>query len=104
VCPPPSPWLSFIFADLTLIDLKVVIVCAAIGFKLYRMALVEPPMGSILEEWIQSCAYSKTNPFHDFICIVEPFFEELLSNEIGKSFITAFGASGTVCSSGLHCI
>jgi hypothetical protein len=92
------------FADLTPIDLKVVIVCAAIGFKLYRMALVEPPMGSILEEWIQSCAYSKTNPFHDFICIVEPFFEELLSNEIGKSFITAFGASGTVCSSGLHCI
>ncbi|KAJ7812024.1 hypothetical protein B0H14DRAFT_3753934 [Mycena olivaceomarginata] len=78
---------------------SIVIVCAAIGFKLYRMALVEPPMGSILEEWIQLCAYSKTNPFHDFICIVEPFFEELLSNEIGKSFITAFGASGTAMSS-----
>ncbi|KAJ7439082.1 hypothetical protein FB451DRAFT_1302783 [Mycena latifolia] len=77
----------------------VVIVCAAIGFKLYRMALLEPPMGPLFEEYLQSCTYSKTNPFYDFICIIEPFFKELLSNEIGKTFLTAFGMSGTVLSS-----
>ncbi|KAJ6564013.1 hypothetical protein B0H19DRAFT_1258528 [Mycena capillaripes] len=77
----------------------VVITCAAIGFKLYRMALVEPPMGPLLEDYLQSCTYSNTNPFHDLLCIVEPFFKQLLSNEIGKSFLTAFGASGTVLSS-----
>ncbi|KAF7339032.1 hypothetical protein MVEN_01979400 [Mycena venus] len=80
----------------------VVLVCAAIGFKLYSLALVEPPVGPLIEEYLQSCTYSKTNPFHDFICVIEPFFQELVSNDMGKSFLTAFGTSGAVMSTYLY--
>ncbi|KAJ7673740.1 hypothetical protein DFH06DRAFT_1292592 [Mycena polygramma] len=78
--------------------IPVVIVSAAIGFKLYSLALVESPMGPLIEGYRKSCLYADTNPFRDFICFVEPFFQDLMSNDVGKSFITAFGTSGAVMS------
>ncbi|KAJ7167068.1 hypothetical protein C8R46DRAFT_1351250 [Mycena filopes] len=80
----------------------VVLLSAGIGLKLYSLALVEPPMGPLIDEYRKSCGYSETNPFHDFICVIEPFFKELVSNDIGKSFLTAFGTSGAVLSSSLY--
>ncbi|KAJ6526781.1 hypothetical protein B0H19DRAFT_1196970 [Mycena capillaripes] len=76
----------------------LVLVWAAIGFKLYNMALVEPPMGPLIEQYRKTCSYAETNPFYDFICVIEPFFMDLMSNDIGKSFMTAFGTSGAVMS------
>ncbi|KAF7371386.1 hypothetical protein MSAN_00775100 [Mycena sanguinolenta] len=76
----------------------VVLVSTAIGFKLYSMALVEPPMGPLIAGYLQSCTYSQENPFHDFICVIEPFFQDLVGNDIGKSFLTAFGTAGAVMS------
>ncbi|KAJ6477861.1 hypothetical protein C8R47DRAFT_1139662 [Mycena vitilis] len=78
--------------------IPVVLFSAAIGFKLYSLALVEPPMGPLIEGYRKSCVYADTNPLHDFICVVEPFFKDLMSNDVGKSFITAFGTSGAVMS------
>ncbi|KAF8175872.1 hypothetical protein K438DRAFT_2044443 [Mycena galopus ATCC 62051] len=76
----------------------VVIVSAGIGFMLYRMAFVEPPMGPLIEEYLKSCTYSETNPFHGFICVTEPFFLDLVGNDVGKSLLTVFGTSGAVMS------
>ncbi|KAJ7238306.1 hypothetical protein B0H12DRAFT_1137493 [Mycena haematopus] len=78
--------------------IPAVLVCTAIGFKLYSMALVEPPMGPLIAEYLKSCTYSDANPLHDFICVIEPFFQDLVSNDVGKSFLTAFGTSGAVMS------
>ncbi|KAJ7917459.1 hypothetical protein B0H13DRAFT_327514 [Mycena leptocephala] len=78
--------------------MPAVLVCVAIGIKLYRMALVEPPMGLLFDGYRKSCTYSETNPFYNFICVIEPLFKDLVTNDIGKSFLTAFGTSGAVMS------
>ncbi|KAJ7700958.1 hypothetical protein B0H16DRAFT_1705537 [Mycena metata] len=80
----------------------IVLLSVGIGLKLYSLAFVEPPMGPLIEEYRKSCTYSKTNPFYDFICVIEPFFKDLVSNDIGKSFLTAFGTSGAVLSTSLY--
>jgi hypothetical protein len=60
------------------------------------MALVEPPMGPLFDGYRKSCTYPETNPFYNFICVIEPLFKDLVTNDIGKSFLTAFGTSGAV--------
>ncbi|KAJ7762095.1 hypothetical protein B0H16DRAFT_1688232 [Mycena metata] len=80
----------------------IVLFSVGIGLKLYSLAFVEPPMGPFIDECRKSCTYSETNPFHDFICVVEPFFKDLITNDIGKSLFTAFGMSGTVFSTSLY--
>ncbi|KAJ7106273.1 hypothetical protein C8R44DRAFT_805955 [Mycena epipterygia] len=82
--------------------LPVVLVSAALGLKLHRMALVDPPMGPLIASYLQSCTYAPGHPLHGFICVVEPLFRELVTNEIGKAFLTAFGTSGMVMSIHLH--
>jgi hypothetical protein len=67
-----------------------------IGVNLYHLAVVKPPMGPLIESYLKSCIYSKTNPFYDFICIVEPFFIELLANDVGKSILGVFGTCNMV--------
>src|ERR1700761_1602287 len=74
----------------------VVIVCSVIGFKLHRLAWVDPPMGPFIAGLLETCTYAKTNPLHDFICVVEPFFKALVGDEVGRSFLTVFGTSGAV--------
>ncbi|KAJ7023611.1 hypothetical protein C8F04DRAFT_1233133 [Mycena alexandri] len=80
----------------------IVLLSVGIGLKLYSLAFVEPPMGPLIEEYRKSCTYSKTNPFYDLICVIEPFFKDLVTNEIGKSFLTAFGTAGAVLSTSLY--
>jgi hypothetical protein len=53
-------------------------------------------MGPLIEGYLKSCTYLETTPLRGFICVIEPLFQELMSNDIGKSFITAFGTSGAV--------
>ncbi|KAJ7181305.1 hypothetical protein C8R43DRAFT_968888 [Mycena crocata] len=80
----------------------VVLFCIGMGIALYRLAFVVPPMGRLIESYLESCAYSTSNPFHGFLCIVEPFFLDLVSNDIGKSFLTVFGTAGMVMSTHLY--
>ncbi|KAJ6559937.1 hypothetical protein B0H19DRAFT_1289476 [Mycena capillaripes] len=76
----------------------IVLVYVAIGLTLHHFAFVKPPLGPLFEGYLNSCIYSQSNPFYSFICIVEPFFAELVADDVGKSMITVFGASYMVMS------
>ncbi|KAJ6461690.1 hypothetical protein C8R45DRAFT_1027745 [Mycena sanguinolenta] len=81
--------------------LPVVLISVGIGFQLYSKALIDPPMGPLIAGYLKSCTYSQENQFHDFICVIEPFFQDLVSNDVGKSFLAAFGTAGAVMSTSL---
>ncbi|KAJ7613206.1 hypothetical protein FB45DRAFT_1009169 [Roridomyces roridus] len=78
-----------------------VLVCIAVAIKLQDMATFQPPVGTLMAEYIKSCPEYGTGAINDFLCIIEPFFKDLVTNEIGKAFLTAFGTSGAVMSTHL---
>ncbi|KAJ6599740.1 hypothetical protein DFH09DRAFT_1128711 [Mycena vulgaris] len=80
----------------------VVLASVGIGIKLYRMAWVDPPMGPLVESYLNSCSYSKANIFGGFLCVLEPYFKQLVSNDVGKSLLTACGTFGMVLSTHFH--
>ncbi|KAJ7620365.1 hypothetical protein FB45DRAFT_930073, partial [Roridomyces roridus] len=79
----------------------IVIVCIAVAMKLQDMATFQPPMGLLMAEYIKSCPGYGTGAINNFLCIIEPLFKDLVTNEIGKAFLTAFGTSGVVMSTHL---
>ncbi|KAJ7153093.1 hypothetical protein C8R43DRAFT_950496 [Mycena crocata] len=80
----------------------VVVVSALAGLKLYHMAWIAPPMAALFKGYMDSCTYPSTNPFRGFLGVIEPMFRQLTSNDVGKSFLTAFGTSGMVMSTSLY--
>ncbi|KAJ7074521.1 hypothetical protein C8F01DRAFT_1100751 [Mycena amicta] len=79
--------------------IPIVAVFSSIGVFLGRKALIDPPMGPLVQGYRDSCTgYSPTSPFYDFICVIEPFFKELVTNELGKGLLTLFGTAGGVMS------
>ncbi|KAF7358438.1 hypothetical protein MVEN_00894300 [Mycena venus] len=76
----------------------IVLASAVLGLQLYSKTFVQPPMGALFESYLNSCAYSKSNPFYSIICVLEPLFKDLVGNEIAKSFMTACGTVGAVMS------
>ncbi|KAJ7683443.1 hypothetical protein B0H17DRAFT_1181634 [Mycena rosella] len=82
--------------------LPVVLASVGIGIKLYRMAWVDPPMGPLIEGYLKSCTYPTRNPFRSVLCVLEPFFRDFVSNDLGKSLLTGTGTCGMVMSTHFH--
>ncbi|KAJ7446551.1 hypothetical protein FB451DRAFT_1188642 [Mycena latifolia] len=80
----------------------VVLAAVGIGLKIYRMAWVDPPMGPLVESFLASCTYSTSTPLRGFLCVLEPYFKHLVSNDIGKSLLTVCGTFGMVMSTHFH--
>ncbi|KAJ7131830.1 hypothetical protein C8R43DRAFT_1239656 [Mycena crocata] len=80
----------------------VVLVSIIAGLKLYHMAWIAPPMAALFQGYMASCTYVESNPLRGFLCVVEPMFRQLTSNDVGKGLLTVFGTSGMVMSTYLY--
>ncbi|KAF7290571.1 hypothetical protein MIND_01297200 [Mycena indigotica] len=93
------PQSTALLLDRVAAQLRLVVVFSSIGVFLGRKALVDPPMGPFVQNYRDTCTdYSPGNP----LCVLVPFFKELVTNELGKSILTAFGTVGGVLSLHLY--
>ncbi|KAF7325734.1 hypothetical protein MKEN_00423800 [Mycena kentingensis (nom. inval.)] len=82
--------------------IPIIVASTTGGLLLGRKALLDPQMDAVFKSYLSSCTYGPNTPFRGLICILEPFFKDLVTNELGKGFLTAFGTTGSVMSLHLY--